>query len=281
MHHTPPAPADHFAHPQRWRRTVAPSIAALDHDLIAGFTDVGEICWTILASEPAVLWGFVAPFDTCAIALAPLVGAQGTERTGRRPHVLVHASGLDLLDPGGCLAPANDSDGRDLATHHAIDIARRALRLPTEPDAHTTADLTVAAWVELILDRAADPQTATSVTSWADACSLHPSAGGRGDLSPGELAHHTGVASDAIGWERLRRGVAAGELIVPGADAAEASWMDAPMFARHLLSSHRAVADSLADLELFVDRELWRSIRATVEATFCKVSPFLRNGPDT
>ncbi len=248
-----------------WGRRLDAQLTDITADDLVGIDTLGDVTWVLRHRGLASLWGMVAPIDTFALAIdARLLDAPSAPR-----HVVVLPDRVDL---------GENRRERIVETHPAVDIARRILRRPTAPEERGIESLTIVSWLELVLDRAADPRTSASVRRWGDICALHPGSGGDRTLSPTELAGHTRRAAQSLGWDRLRRGVAAGDVVIAGADSSDASWMDGPMFARHLLSTHRDVGDLLADLELFIDEALHRLVSDTVSATNSKVSPFNQSG---
>ncbi len=127
-----------------------------------------------------------------------------------------------------------------------VDALHRVLGVATRGPAPSFAELVLGIWSRhllLHLDR-------HGPISWRDAATLHPAAVQRGDTPPSAevLASACARVRDDVDWERIRSDTAAGRCAAPELAAAEAAWMDAPMFGRWCVESYPP--PSLAERQL-------------------------------
>lgn len=168
-------------------------------------------------------------------------------------------------DSGACWSSPDAVDG------FVADLCRRMLGLACPPERRKPADLAAAAWLELLLDRAADPLTADTVRTWGDVAALHPTLDGEPAATPDRLAHLVRATTDLWDWEQVRAAVATGALAVDQVGPDLAIWMDAPFLARWLLGMHRPIGELLDDLRLFLDERLHHDVSTTL--VHCGVDP--------
>lgn len=192
--------------------------------------------WHRVGATPTDLFGVVVPDSVTHLALI-------SERPNDLP-IVAYA-----ISRRGEEHRAGPHPGPGSLATLACDVLRRCLQLPTAPATQPPSQWTLRAWLELLLEAAADP-SAPAMT-WDAAAALHPAHGGR-PASPQELAFEAIAVDETVPWPLLHAGVAAGQLVVPGLTADEATWMDHPFFARWLLAGHRDVDELLDDLHLFL-----------------------------
>jgi hypothetical protein len=227
------------------------------HTLIAaGATcDPGRVAVRALPPDPrcgaAALFGIRAPAGSCSVG-ASFVGRatlDGRAAGDVRVDVVVHRDGAveSTVGPagpcgsggaGGAVAPPGPvergADGR------IVDALHRVLGLASPGRPPALDRLVVGLWMDRIVGGLADGARPT----WARVAAVHPSliddadpAPPRVPPSPEVLAGLTGAVTAGASWGALRRSAVAGRLRVPELDPAEASWMDATLFARWTVES--------------------------------------------
>ena len=214
--------------------------------VLARHADTGHHGWTPVADTPSDLFGL---YSEPAVTHLALVSADGRSApfvsycVSRRGE----ESGAGALPRAGSLA--------DLG----CDILRRCLGLPTAAATDGPSQWTLRAWLERLLEHAADPTLGP--LDWSTAASMHPAAATT--ATPDELALDAVTVDETLPWPMLHAGAASGRLVVPGLSTAEAAWMDHPFFARWLLAGHREVDELLDDLHLFLAPQVASAVELT------------------
>lgn len=177
-------------------------------------------------------------FGPEVVAVAARVGSASA--TTAPPVVAVDRSGDALVfDP---------VSGHTAPDHHAstaLDLARRALGLPTRPCRRPVWALFNHVWVDRMLAATLDAPLGDP-PRWAALCRLHPLHSGGSPWSPELLAHHG--RHHAADWESLRQATIAGELAWAFTPPPLAAWFDAGSLARHCFASLPDIDVALADL---------------------------------
>jgi len=128
-----------------------------------------------------------------------------------------------------------DVDGAEVAgapdAGRLLDALRRCLGLPTPPPSQVPAVVLTTLWV---LAAAGAAQRRQRILGPAAALALHPA--GPNDAEP----------ALRWSWDDVRARVVAGDLDLPGVDAALAGWMDAGMLSRWVADEVPGLADPSA-----------------------------------
>lgn len=190
------------------------------------------------------LRGFTAPDDWFAVGVASDGWAHSLEPAARAARQRIRMIALVARD--GSEVSAMRRYGHDeleflpgRADGDLADTLRRALDLPTAPPSVHIAELMAKIWLEAIIAAGRRGRHASKL-SWERAAALHPAM----DLVtyPVTANNLPALAADIaarMDWERLRRRMAEGH----DAQALEAAWMDAGMFARRMVNARPPIDD--------------------------------------
>lgn len=207
--------------------------------------------------------------DVSAVALVVESRIDGADGWTCLVQSVCGCAAVAFRSPDGTVRLADTGGGMDGYLH---DLCRRILGLQTLPEPSPPASSFVACWLATVLDVAADPRTCHLARTWPDLIELHPLVDALRwqysdlDNAPPEVfAAIAALVTSGLDWELLRRGVAAGDHDCGGLSPAEASWMDAGMFARWTRGCHRDVGELLDDCSLFLEPTLFDRLQCAIE----------------
>lgn len=204
--------------------------------------------WRLLPHPPLVhpedLIGFTAPTGWEGVAtvnhgrvalgdghVGDAVVAAVTVRSG--------AGSLALLTWDGLLRTQCDEP----VAGHVADAHRRVLGLPSAPEPSEPSELLIRVWLDDLVSLVIELGDEVPLDDWASIDELRPRI--TGDL-PAWADLHRNLVETGQGWGAF--------------DPAQIAWMDAPMWARHVLATRPPVAVSLAFLEQVMPRRTFRKL---------------------
>jgi hypothetical protein len=233
--------------------------AALSHDppavlMLLGRRNGG---WRLLP-HPELRWlddliGFTAPTSWAGVATVNecRVLAEGAPPTDGLIAAVTLRSGITATSILTCEGVMRYSSDEPVAGHVA-DAHRRALGLPSAPEASDPGELLRRLWLDDLVWLVTELGPEVPLVDWAAVRALDPARRWGGSIPSWEALHAELVATGQ-GWGAF--------------SADQVAWMDAPMWARYVLDELPPVATSLAALEQVMPEQTFRKLQGCLSGT--------------
>lgn len=233
--------------------------AALSHDPPAVLMLLGhqERGWQLLPHPelrcPDDLIGFTAPTSWAGLATVNecrILADGGPPTDGLIAAVTLRsgACATSILTCEGILRYSSDEP----VGGHVADAHRRALGLPSAPEATDPGELLRRLWLDDLVWLVTELGPEVPPLDWTAVRSLDPARRWGGSIPSWEALHAELVATEQ-GWGRF--------------SADQVAWMDPPMWARYVLDELPPVATSLAALQQVMTEQTFRKLRGRLSGT--------------